>query len=81
MDEADRIFVALISGVSQTTGLDVLDVFWHTTGIPWRSKFYFVYFFLLIPFLVVEDYEFPKRTSDILSVPLTLKCVRIWCSV
>ena len=54
MDEADMIFVALISGVSQTTGLDVLDVFWHTTGIPCKTKFYFVYyekFFLIDSFL------------------------------
>ena len=34
-------------------------------------------FFLLIHFLVVEDYELPKSTSHILSVPLNLECVRI----
>ena len=34
-------------------------------------------FFLLIHFLVVEDYELPKSTSHILSVPLTMECVRI----
>ena len=32
-------------------------------------------FLLLIHFLVVEDYELPKSTSHILSVPLTLECV------
>ena len=35
------------------------------------------YFFLLIHFLVVEDYELPKSTSHILCVPLNLECVRI----
>ena len=34
-------------------------------------------FFLLIHFLVVEDYELPKSTSHTLSVPLNLECVRI----
>ena len=34
------------------------------------------YSFLLIHFLVVEDYELPKRSSDILSVPLT-RIIRI----
>ena len=34
-------------------------------------------FFLLIHFLVVEDYELPKSTSHILSVPVTMECVRI----
>ena len=34
-------------------------------------------FFLLIHFLVVEDYELPKSASHILSVPLTMECVRI----
>ena len=33
--------------------------------------------FLLIHFLVVQDYELPKTASRILSVPLTLECVRI----
>ena len=32
---------------------------------------------LLILFLVVEDYELPKSTSHILSVPLNLERVRI----
>ena len=37
-------------------------------------------FFLLIHFLVVEDYELPKSTSHILSVPLNLECLNmeIW---
>ena len=33
-------------------------------------------FFLLIYFLVAEDYESPKSTSHVLSVPLNLECVR-----
>ena len=33
-------------------------------------------FFLLIYFLVAEDYESPKSTSHALSVPLNLECVR-----
>ena len=37
-------------------------------------------FFLLIHFLVVEDYELPKSTSHILGAPLTLECVRILSS-
>ena len=35
------------------------------------------WFFLLIHFLIVEDYELPKSIIRILSVPLTLECVRI----
>ena len=31
----------------------------------------------MIHLLVVEDYELPKNTSQVLSVPLTLECVRI----
>ena len=34
------------------------------------------YFFLLIHFLVVEDYELFKSISHVVSVPLTLECVR-----
>ena len=34
-------------------------------------------FFLLIHFLLVEDYELPKSTSHFLSVPLNLECIRI----
>ena len=34
------------------------------------------YFFLLIHFLVVEDYELLKSISHVVSVPLTLECVR-----
>ena len=34
-------------------------------------------FFLLIRFWAVQDYELPKSTSYILSVPLNLECVRI----
>ena len=35
-----------------------------------------VFFFILIHFLVVEDYELPKSTSHTLRVPLNLECVR-----
>ena len=35
-------------------------------------------FFLLIQFLVVEDYELPKSKSHILIVPLTLECVEFY---
>ena len=31
-----------------------------------------IYFFLLIHFLVVKDYELPKSTNHILSVPLNI---------
>ena len=34
-------------------------------------------FFLLIHFLVVEDYGLPKIISHVLSVPLNPECVRI----
>ena len=34
-------------------------------------------FFLLIHFLVVEDYESPKSASHVLSVPVNLECVRV----
>ena len=52
----------------------------HTNGLFHKIKFYIVYdkiFLLLIHFLVVEDYEFPKSTSHVLIVPLTLEYVRI----
>ena len=52
----------------------------HATGLLHKIKFCIVYgkmFFLLIHFLVADDYEFPKSASHILSVPLTLECVRI----
>ena len=34
-------------------------------------------FFLLIHFLVVEGYGSPKSTSDVVSLPLNLQCIRI----
>ena len=43
----------------------------HTTGRSHKIKFLIVYFkmsFLIIRFLVVENYESPKSTSHILSV-------------
>ena len=37
--------------------------------------------FLLIHFLVVQDYKLAKSTSHILSVPLNVECFRVlsWC--
>ena len=84
--EADSISVALnISGVLQTIAPDILNVFWqdrayYTTDLLHKIKFYILYgkcLFLLIHFLVAEDYELPKSTSHILSV---LECVRILSS-
>ena len=77
--KADRISVALnISGISRAIALDILNVFFLTklsfTLVMVRS------FFLLIHFLVVEDYELCKITSYILSVPLTLECIKILSS-
>ena len=77
--KAGRISVALnISGISRAIALDILNVFFLTklsfTLVMVRS------FFLLIHFLVVEDYELCKITSYILSVPLTLECVKILSS-
>ena len=55
----------------------------YSTGLFQKIKFYIVQgkmFFLidsliqmLIHFLVVEDYELPKSTTDTLSLPLTLE--------
>ena len=51
----------------------------HTTG-PLHKTSFILYmggcFFLLIHFLVLEDYELPKSASNVLSVPLTLESVR-----
>ena len=51
------------------------------TGLPHKTEFYIAYgkmfFFLLIHFLVVGVSKFPKSISHVLSVPLTLECVRI----
>ena len=52
----------------------------HATGLLHKIMFYIVYgkmLFLLIHFLIVADYALPKRTSNTLSVPLTLECARI----
>ena len=52
----------------------------YATGLLHKIKFILFMvrcFFLLIHFLVVEYYELPKSTSHILSVPLTLDCVRV----
>ena len=76
--EADRIYVALnILGVSRTIAVDRIE---DTTGF--FHKLSFILFmvrciFLLIDFLVEEDYELPKSTNHIISVSLTMECVRI----
>ena len=72
MVEVDRISVVLtVFDVAPTIALDILNVFWHFILFIVRC------FFLLITFLVVENYELPKGTSHVLSVPLTLECVII----
>ena len=51
---------------------------WHTTGLLHKISFHYgKTFFLLIHFLVVEDYELPKSTSHAVSVPLSLGCIII----
>ena len=87
--DADRIFVVLnIFGVSRTVALDILNVFCWDRACYWLLVFFeklsfmlfkvrCFFFFILIHFLVVEDYELPKSTSHTLSVPLNLECVRI----
>ena len=74
--KADRISVALnISSIPRRIALDILNVFFITklsfTMVMVRS------FFLLIHFLVVEDYELCKITSCFFSVQLTLECIKI----
>ena len=59
------------------TGQSVLLVFFIKLNF---ILFMVTCFFLLIHFLVLEDYELPKSTSHILSVPLNLECVRILSS-
>ena len=56
----------------------------HTTGLLHKKGlivFMVWCYFLLSLFLVVEDYDFSKITSHLLSMPLILECVRIlsWC--
>ena len=86
--DADRIFVALnIFGVSRTIALDILNVLCRDRACYWLLVFFqklsFMFFmvrcffFMLIHFLVVEDYELPKSASHTVSVPLNLECVRI----
>ena len=73
--EADRTSVALnISGVSRTIGLDILNGF-KLSFILFMVRC----FFLLIHFLVVEEYEFSRSARHVLSVALTLECVRVLC--
>ena len=57
-----------------------IDEIEHTTGLfqkKYIQKGFILFmvrcFFLLIHFLVVEDYQLPKSTSLILSLPLTLE--------
>ena len=73
--QADGISMAIsIFGVSRTIALDILMSFArieHTTGHNIKL-FMARCFFLLIYFLVVEDYELPKNTFDVLSLLLTL---------
>ena len=52
----------------------------HAAGLLHKVKFLLFmvrYFFLLIHSLIVEDYESPKSTSHVLSIPLNLESVRI----
>ena len=60
--------------------VDKIDKIDLTAGLLYKIKFFMVYgkmFFLMIHFLIEEDYELPKSTSHSLSVPLTLECVII----
>ena len=67
-----------ISGVSRAVALNIFNVCWQDRSYYWSSsQNYGKMLFLLIHFLIVEDYALPKRTSNILSVPLTLECARI----
>ena len=80
--DADRTFVALnIFCVSLTIALYILNVFWQDRVYYWSFSKIILFivrcFFLLIHFSVVEDYELPKSTSHIPSVPLNLECSRI----
>ena len=71
--EADRTSVALnIPGVSRTIDLDILNAF-KLSFILFMVRC----FFLLIHFLVVEEYELSRSARHILSVALTLECVRV----
>ena len=73
-----------IFGVSRTIALNILHVFWqnrvYCCSFFTKSSFILFtvrLFFLLVYFLVLEDYEAPKSTSHILSVPVTLEYVRV----
>ena len=79
--EADKISVTLeIAGVSRTI---ILNVFWqieHNTGLLHKIKLYIVYgkiFFLINSFLSSASTSTSASTTHILSVALTLECVRI----
>ena len=85
MFESYRISLALkILSVSRTIALDILNVFWQykayyrpSSGNQSLYCLWWDVFLLLIHFLIVEEFELPKNTSHVLSVPLTLECVRI----
>ena len=57
-----------IDGIEHTTG--IFQKKYIQKGFMW---FMVRCFFLLIHFLVVEDYQLPKSTNLILSLPLTLE--------
>ena len=78
--EANRISVALsYSGVIRTIALDILNIFWqkNTLLVAFTKSSFIVfmirYFFSLVYFLVVEDYELFKSTSHLLRVPVSLE--------
>ena len=83
--EADRISAALNTygvtrSISSWYSKWLLTGWSNTTGLLHKIKFYCVFgkmFFLMRHFLVVEDYKLSKRTSHILSEPLTLERIRI----
>ena len=71
-------------GVSRAIVLDILKCLSTSLSIllVFFTKLSFIlftvrFFFLLIHFLEVEDYELPKSTSHVLSVLLSLEYVRI----
>ena len=56
------------------------DMIEHNTGHLHKIMFYYVYdkmLFLLSHLLEAEDYELSKSTRHLLSVSLTLECVRV----
>ena len=80
---ADRISVALNNSVvTRSITVDILNVFWEDRAYYWSSSQNKVLlcvwqdvFFLLSHFLVAEDCELSKSTSNLQRVPLTLEYV------